>query len=301
MEDLSYLQQLIEGRGYRDLRYITRLSLRDVLNRMYLAFLGLQILNQDHKIAHEAQQYAKNTLLRLTDFNSSKTDLGGLICLVHFHPEDIKGISDADHKESTLLLHRMDFTLVYVKKYLQRLSAGHLDIAADRRFFLQLEKDLVIDNPSLRSMRRLGVDWSHRFTDDRQLVITRWLQLSRKWFPRFDLKIYIEHIAKRDKLELEASELAKLRENASAGSTSAGAIASVPGGASPMISRTMKKKEDDEGGYFSASYLKEFDNGYNDEDVELFSVNKLKDDPFKKKPIKKHDSYFNMIQEFLKN
>jgi len=200
MEGLEYINSLIEeGRGYRSEHLLTQAGLRSTLDKLYLAFLALQIANQDEAEAKEAQHYAKQTLSGMRSFANSSTDLGGLIALIN----DADDIDWGRNKEiNDTILKRIDIDNSLIKSYLNRVASGRLNLGQDRQFFLALESDLSISDPSLRAMRRLGVDWSQRMTADRQLVATRWLQMMRAKFNRFDFGHIMVRITRRDNLEL---------------------------------------------------------------------------------------------------
>lgn len=75
-----------------------------------------------------------------------------------------------------------------------------------RRLFIRLDRQLLMDRMSHRSIRRLAMNWPDLNKREKQLAVTRLLQIMRTRCNSSDLLNRLEVFAKRNKLEIKNDE-----------------------------------------------------------------------------------------------
>lgn len=277
--DLS--EQICESTLLSYRKYIKNYNARDVADLIFLYFLGLQILKSSFTTVPFAIDYAKHTIQdnNFDRFKQSGTDLYILIHTLFGKDNETNLKLLKDQEASLTLLENIGFNVSDAKKWFSNIVSNRIDDNFDKRFLLKLETLLRIDTSDYRSIRRLVSDWSNLNLQQRQLATTRLIYALKTRANRSELLPTLNSLAKDENLFLSDTSnpeeqkkasllkytalgalatagfgfynLAKLanasidknvKENASAGATSAGAIASIPMplANNPVLKRTSK-------------------------------------------------------------
>jgi hypothetical protein len=130
-----------------------------------------------------------------------------------------------------------------VHAWMMKAKHGQQTEPLTRRLFVRLDSDLLIKDSSLRAMRRLVMDWPTLSRSNKRLAMTRLLQVVRTKMSKSEIRPRLEKIADSLDLEIkgatnpdEAPGMANfirslsVRENATAGASSASNVAAVVGG-----------------------------------------------------------------------
>ena len=106
-----------------------------------------------------------------------------------------------DQPQSQEFLGKIKINMPYMRKFLNLVKIGRHDQSFERRFLLELERNLMIQNSYYRSLRRLASTWDKQPESTKKLVMTRLLQIMRTKARRSELLPMIEYVSKKDKLE----------------------------------------------------------------------------------------------------
>jgi hypothetical protein len=87
-------------------------------------------------------------------------------------------------------------------RWLRAITHDHEDVTETKRLFLKLDSMLHIQDSSLRAIRRLVQDWPDLTHYDRQLAMTRLLQIMRARTPRAEALRHLTVAARKHDLEL---------------------------------------------------------------------------------------------------
>jgi hypothetical protein len=238
-DSFSFIRQnCTESKMFRN-AYLEQLTLRDVVDSVFLNMLTLYLLSKEFETAPFAQDYAHKTIMYGT-FDSPKTggtDLYQGIYLV-LNPTSPTGELLRGKEQNAALASEIHATAKLFKDYLRRLATGTMDHVTATRIMYQLEGKLDIDISNYKSLRRLITDWDNISTYQRQLCVTRMLQYYRVRGRRSELFPVLETLTDKKGWELTAAGNAELQDvgaGAIAGSRSGhgflSSIASVAAGA----------------------------------------------------------------------
>jgi hypothetical protein len=112
-------------------------------------------------------------------------------------PKGYFGQSINQHpSEDEILSSKIRFNLPTIKRYLELLSDSSLRRDDAAVLLLRLEKQLVITDSKLKSMRRLAQDWEALDSMQKQLLVTRMLQFYKRIAKRSELAVFLEDMGK---------------------------------------------------------------------------------------------------------
>lgn len=202
MEEFS---SLCEARLIRTKNMLGSYSAKDVADLIFLYFIVLTILKKDFNAAPIAASYAKHTM-RTGDWSSWRYSYNDLGMLIH----TLFGSGDAssflkDEKSNEIFMKKIRFNEQEAKNWLRDVVRGLDRTNRDRRFLLNLERNLGIDDSNYRSIRRLASEWQTLSHGERSLVVTRLLHAFRVRARKSELFMTLEALAKANNLEIRGA------------------------------------------------------------------------------------------------
>jgi len=198
LDDFEQSDLLIESRQYRSPAGRKALDLRKVADFAFVDMLSLYILSHEYETAPVSAGYASKTIgFR----NFLKPRLSGTDLYVSLNiladPKGYFGQSISQHpSEDEILSSKIRFNLPTIKRYLELLSDSSLRRDDAATLLLRLEKQLVIKDSKLKSMRRLAQDWEALDSMQKQLLVTRMLQFYKRTAKRSELAVFLEDMGK---------------------------------------------------------------------------------------------------------
>lgn len=180
---------------------LKRLDARELFDFTFLSLVSLSILQNDFKLSPDIKKYAF-----LTHYNGNWDRITfharDLAVALHtcFGDNSTKTILQ-DQEQTKVLFDKLNVNTRYIEKFLKNIVSGNNKEL--QRHLLHFERGFDIQNSHYRSVRRLAQDWNILTTHEKELVVTKLLQFFRAKAPRSEIKIYLEHFAKYNKLELK--------------------------------------------------------------------------------------------------
>lgn len=87
-------------------------------------------------------------------------------------------------------------------RWMRTISHNHDDISETKRLFLKMDSVLHINESSLKAIRRLVQEWPELSHYDKQLAMTRLLQILRARMPRAEILKHLSAAARKHDLEI---------------------------------------------------------------------------------------------------
>jgi hypothetical protein len=200
---ITFLKDLNESRLIPSSSHMSKYSLRDIVDAIFLYFIVLYILKQEVEYAPIVHKYIDRSYIN-SDFDNfmvGTTDLRIFLTALFGGNDDINNrLSEQEANE--ILRKRIIVDHTDIIKYLRSIQNPHLN-SQEARLLYNFEKDFLITTSNYRSVRRLAVEWSELKTNDKKLVITRLLQAFRTRFRKSELLPYLEQLSKKDNLEIK--------------------------------------------------------------------------------------------------
>lgn len=201
MEFISSLTEakLLGGGKHRLKNY----TAKDIADLLFLHICVLQILKHEFIGLPEAQKYAKGigSLSNFDHFYMARNEVYIFAhVLIGKYAERQQELLK-EPEASKLFLERVKINVPRFKMFVRSILSGRNDESMERRFLLELEHDLMINDIYFRSVRRLVSTWDKISHSTRVLVMTRLLQIFRRTARRSELMNILEYVAKKTKLE----------------------------------------------------------------------------------------------------
>lgn len=205
-------QNCSESKMFRN-SYLEQLTLRDVVDSVFLNMLTLFILSKEFETASFAEDYAHKTMM-YSGFDVPRVSGTDLYQGIHImlNPNSSTGELLRGQQQNAVLASELHANSKLFKDYLRRLSTGTLDRVTAIRIMYQLEGKMDIDISNYKSLRRLITDWDNLSTYQRQLCVTRMLQYYRVRGRRSDLFPVLQTIVNNKGWELTAAGNAELQD-----------------------------------------------------------------------------------------
>jgi hypothetical protein len=192
----EFIKNLNESKLFRTRQQADTADARHVTDFAFLNTITLWVLYNNYSTAPIAKSYAANTVAyyNFNSYRQSGTDL-------YVALNRIKNGTGIDDK-SNLLYSRSSFNEIKMRQFLNDIAQGKNYYNA-RSFFLQLEKNLNIENSVYKSIRRLAADFKDLSQGEKALVVTRLLQYYRTNAIRSELYEPLKAMAREKGLELK--------------------------------------------------------------------------------------------------
>jgi hypothetical protein len=241
-DGFATIQEISESKLIPSRAFLRDYDSEDLAELAFIHILSLRILLDEPVLKPFPQFYCRKTI-RYGNFTTWHIDSTDLYVMLYGL---ISNEAKYDSSQHRLHVHMpVDALLLY--RWLRAAADQHLDTALTHRLFVRLDTMFRVKNSSLRAIRRLVMDWDEITTQQRRLALTRLLQFMRTRAPKGELLAKLNRVAVLRNLEIDnvanpetgeekpgaiLRDLERRRtpETATAGATSAGNIASVPGG-----------------------------------------------------------------------
>ena len=192
----SFISELSESKLMRSKSAISRYNARDAADIVFLYSIILVVLKNDFRYASAAATYARKTLSNgnFSSFRSSGTDLYMAASVVRDGSTLRRLVGD--EVESDALFKNLRFDIMQFKKFMMGIVKTDLNFRFDNTYLFKLERQLKIDNPQYKAVRRMGADWNNLSSQQRISVVTRLLQALRARFPMSEMRPILANFAK---------------------------------------------------------------------------------------------------------
>lgn len=196
---MKLIQTLSESRLLPSTGAYHRFTARQIAELVYLHVIALRILAAESVSAHFAEDYATRSsrFLGFSKWYQNGTDLHLLIHALVSEDVELKMPDASKEFKETLY-----FDDTKMRRWLKYLSHNQASETMTRSLFMQLDGQFQIKDSSAKAIRRLVQDWPRNTTRQKQLAMTRLLQMMRVRARTSDLMPELEHIAKALDLEL---------------------------------------------------------------------------------------------------
>ena len=201
---MEFLQTLSEARLFGGSRTgLSRYNAKEIADLLFLHLIALQILKNDFYGLPKAQDYVRNSgnLVTWDDWSSARNEIYVMLHVLFGKRAEKARLTLKDQEESQEFLKHININWPYLRKFLRLVLSGQSDEAFERRFLLDLEHDLKINNSYYRSLRRLASTWNQQSESNKRLVMTRLLQILRTKARRSELLPVLEWVSRQEKLE----------------------------------------------------------------------------------------------------
>lgn len=207
----SFLNQLSESKMFPTTASVDRRSMTDISELTLLYICGLRILLASDESEKWSSSYARKTS-NMGNFDHWRGDSTDLYVLLH----TMKGIE---------LTGGYSLSFESVMMWLRDAAHGANRETMTRRLLMRLDVDLKIKNEVLKAIRRLTQTFTEIDRTKRELVVSRLIEVLAKRAPKSDMLAQLQALARRRGYELGDED--DLLEDASAGATAAGNVATV--------------------------------------------------------------------------
>lgn len=197
----NLITELCESRLITSKTAYRKYTGRDLSELLYLHLIAFRILSCEPDHSRFIRDYSYKTKRQgvWTRWTQTSTDLYLLMLVLCSGDESIP-ISDAARNYLDTLSLDDDRVMNWVKAVAS--NNGVADTYA-RRLFVLIDRQMKIEKTSLRSIRRLAMNWDKIDHYDQQLAMTKLLQLMKMRCPGSDLLPSLMELSKARKLELK--------------------------------------------------------------------------------------------------
>jgi hypothetical protein len=178
------IRDLCESKLFPSLATLDRKTPAEVAEITYLYLLALRIMLHEDEVRHWTKSYAQKSAQwgNFSLWRSNGTDLYVLLHALQVRGKDEEhGVYPINHAQ--------------VLQWLRNASHGRSDEALVRRIFMRLDFDLRVRHESMRSLRRLIMDWPNLTDYHKRLAVTRLLQFLRSRAPRSEVLVMFDRLA----------------------------------------------------------------------------------------------------------
>ena len=236
----DFLSSISESKLISNKKTLVDYSSEELAVLAYINILSLRILlsEKESDVCIFAQQYCRKTS-QYNNFKKWVTDGTDLYVVLYGLISDEARDEKEKQKSHNSYTHMpIDNSLII--NWLKSCGEKKNVVDVSSKLFVKLDTMFRIGDSSLRSIRRLVMDWETITTEQRKLALTRLLQFMRSRAAKGEILPKLNKVAVMRDLELDNvanPETGELKENliltletASAGATGAASIAAVVGG-----------------------------------------------------------------------
>ncbi len=197
---MKFIQQLSESNLLSSKSAYKKYSAKQVAELVYLHIIGLRILASE-PLSHDwAIHYAARSTryLGFAMWYQNATDLHLLLHALISEDVELKMPEISTEFKETLYLDETQ-----IKRWLKEIAQGHLSESHTRALFMHLDGQFRIKDGSMKAIRRLAQDWPRNTRRQKQLAMTRLLQIMRVRCRQSDVHIELEKLSSALDLELK--------------------------------------------------------------------------------------------------
>jgi len=196
----DFIGNLSESNLFPSKNALTRKSAEDMVELLYLYVCAIRILLAEDETESWARPYLRKTI-QFDNFDRWRvngTDLYSILHSIYAPDVVLKHEAESNKYRDNIVI---DYDNLYRWMRAGSLNQSRSDVT--KRLFTRMDYTFKIKNGSFRAIRRLVMDWPDLGKTDRQLAMTRLLQLLRVRAPRSELLPYLNRIARQHDLELD--------------------------------------------------------------------------------------------------
>lgn len=190
-----FLQYVSEARIVRRLNDVQRYTWDDIVERVYVSFLGLSILKHFDQTRGPAQKYITATTIdpRFSKVRFGANDLYNMLAIIFGNKDILKKLRNT--RDAEVKRQRLSLDPLMVSKYLLRQDNEY-------KFLKTLQRNLSPINSKYDKLRRALSDYARLSNRAKMITTTKLLQVSRNMIPGTDIARMVEEFARKQKLEL---------------------------------------------------------------------------------------------------
>lgn len=197
---MKLIQSLAESQLLSSKAAYKRYTARQVAEMVYLHVIGLKILYSETVTRGYAQDYAfrSQRYVGFARWYQNGTDLHLLLHALVDEDVDLRMPDSSQAFRETLYFESDELI-----KWLRYLWKGREQRSQTRRLFMALDGQLQVKDSSMKAIRRLVQNWDANTLRQKQLAMTRLLQIMRVRCRRSDVLKQLELLADFMKLEIK--------------------------------------------------------------------------------------------------
>lgn len=188
----SLLRELCESRVFPSTRSAEKMETQEAADLLYVYILALRILASDEETREFAAHYARTTSQWGT-YERWRGNGNDLYVLIHL-------IKDRNH---LLKKGRYPLDLTLLHRWLREIAIHGIDEEMTHRLLARLDLGLRTRNDSLKAIRRIVTHWPEVTHHQRELAMTRLLQILRNRARKSELLGLLSKVAQRRGLKLD--------------------------------------------------------------------------------------------------
>jgi hypothetical protein len=196
---MKFLQSLSESQLLSSTTAFRKYSGRQIADLVYLHIIALRILATEPTSKEFAADYATRSVryMGFGKWYQSATDLHLLIYALLDEHVDLKMPESSQEFRQSLY-----FDENAIRLWAKDIARGHINEARTKKMFLHLDGEFQMKDTSMKAIRRLVQDWPHVTVRQKQLSMTRLLQMLRVRARRSDVLVRLERLAHQMNLEM---------------------------------------------------------------------------------------------------
>lgn len=197
---MKFLQSLSESKLLSSTSSYRKYTAKQIAELVYLHVIGLRILASEPLTQAWAHDYAVRSAryLGFTKWYQNATDLHLLLHALISEDVELKMPEKSLEFKETLYFDETE-----IKRWLKDMCRGHINEPHTRSLFLHMDGQFQIKDSSMKAIRRIVQDWPRNTQRQKQLAMTRLLQIMRNRCRLSDVLVQLNHLAEELKLELE--------------------------------------------------------------------------------------------------
>jgi hypothetical protein len=187
------LRELCESRVFPTTKSAEKMETQEVADLLYLYICAMRILASDEETEEFAKRYAR-TATQWGTYEKWRGNGNDLYVLIHLIKDRNHGLKKGHYPLDLPLLHR----------WLKEIAVRGIDEGSTHRLFARLDLGLRTRNDSMKAVRRIVAHWPETDHHQRELAMTRLLQLLRNRARNSELLGLLSKLAKHRDLKLDA-------------------------------------------------------------------------------------------------
>lgn len=196
---MDLIKSLTESKQFASKNSFRRLTGRQLAELAYLHVIGLRILSREKITRQHAKQYALKTNNH-DKFNKWHQSAPDLYLLLYALLAD--GVPTHDDT-SKHFIQTLKIDIDKITAWLLSISSTNaMSETRAHRLFASLDNQFKTNDGTLRSIRRLAMNWPDLDLREKQLCFTRLIQIMRQRCPTSDLMADLQKLSKNNGLEL---------------------------------------------------------------------------------------------------